>query len=70
MRVKNIYKPKKPFFEMTIIELQEYVNKCKKIDINKIKKKRTRRRNLKKGTNKTRKSKWHKGVLYRQIISP
>ena len=70
MRIKKCYKPKKPLFKMTIPELQQYVNKCKKYNINKIKKKRTRGRNLKKSTNKTRKSKWRKGVLYRQIISP
>ena len=70
MRIKRCYKPKKPFFRMTIKELQEYVNNCKKYNMDKIKKKRTRRRNLKKSTNKTRKSKWRKGILYRQIISP
>ncbi len=68
--IKSYCKPKKPFFRMTIKELQQYVNKCKKYDMNKIKKKKTRVKNQKKSTNKTRKKKTKKGILYRQIISP
>ena len=68
--IKSYCKPPKPFYEMSITELIKYVGKCKKYNMNKIKKKKTRVKNLKKSTNKTHKVKRKRRILWRQIISP
>ena len=54
--IKSYCKPPKPFYEMSIKDLIKYVDKCKKYNMNKIKKKKTRAKNLKKSTNKTHSS--------------
>jgi len=49
------YKPKKQFFEMNIIELQEYVNHCKNIDKKNKRKKRGGKKTRSKRLRKTKK---------------
>ena len=40
--IKSYCKPPKPFYEMSITDLIKYVDKCKKYNMNKIKKKKNK----------------------------